>query len=167
LGGLSSPGVEGFLGRMVRARPSLRDRLQAVGFHPYGGGPNGGLQFTFARIRDLRAALERFFGARQVPIEITETGWAVPPTPEAWRGRRLRGLAVDLPQSSCAVARFIVFAWTTAPSGSSISGAGFGIAHRNGSLTGAARAFKAGVTTMLEQRSTGTFDGDLRCASGE
>ena len=152
LGGLSTHGLPGFLARLARAHPALRQRLQAVGYHPYGGGPGGGLAVTFARIRHLRSTLRRLFGSRPLPIEITETGWAVPPTPEAWRARRLRDLAAELPGSGCEVTRFIVFAWTTAPAGSPVSGAGYGIARPGGRPTPAARAFRAGIEDALAGR---------------
>ncbi len=41
VGGLSAIGVERFLARMLRARPGLAGRLDAVGFHPYGGARTG------------------------------------------------------------------------------------------------------------------------------
>jgi hypothetical protein len=151
LGGLVAEGVEGFLTRMLQAEPALSARMQAVGFHPYGGGPNGGLQVTYARIRELRATLDRLFAPRLVPIEVTEIGWAVPASPETWRSERLRGLAVELPRSDCDVTRLIVYAWTSPDSGPSLE-TGFGIAAIDGSLTESALAFKAGI---LSTRTSG------------
>ncbi|HEY3827967.1 MAG TPA: hypothetical protein VGL57_02105 [Solirubrobacteraceae bacterium] len=148
LGGLVTEGVEGFLGRMVRARPRMLRGLEAVGFHPYGGGPDGGLQTTYANIRILRTALDRLFPGRSVPMEITETGWAVPPTPEAWRSARLQRLALELPRSNCNITRFIVFDWTSVASGASLS-AGFGIASSDGVMTESALALKAAIASVL------------------
>ncbi len=147
LGGLSAIGVERFLTRMVRAQPALRERLAAVGFHPYGGGDHAGLTTTYNRIRALRGALTRLVPERQVPIEVTETGWAVPPIPEAWRTRRLERLATELPASNCGVTRFIVFDWRNDAS-SPASTAGFGIVRTNGSWTRSARALSRAIAQM-------------------
>ncbi|HEV7481968.1 MAG TPA: hypothetical protein VGO13_02590 [Solirubrobacterales bacterium] len=147
LGGLSAIGVEGFLARMVRAQPRLRDRLQAVAFHPYGGGDHAGLSTTYTRIRALRAALDRLVPSHPVPIEITETGWAVPPVPESWRARRLARLATELPGSNCEVTRFIVFDWRN-DSSSPASTAGFGIVRGDGSFTASARALQRAIAKM-------------------
>jgi hypothetical protein len=147
LGGLSAIGVKGFLARMVRAQPRLRERLEAVGFHPYGGGDHAGLSTTYARIRALRAALDRLVPDHPVPIEITETGWAVPPVPESWRSRRLARLATELPGSNCEITRFIVFDWRNDRS-SPPSTKGFGIVRADGSLTPSARALKRSIARM-------------------
>ncbi|HEX5146627.1 MAG TPA: hypothetical protein VFV85_06365, partial [Conexibacter sp.] len=144
LGGLSAIDLDAFLAGMVQASPQLVGHLDAVGFHPYGGGPDAGLQLTYARIRDLRAALSRLFPGERVPIEVTETGWAVPPVPEAWRARRLRRLALELPRSNCDVTRLIVHTWTSADRGASPE-AWFGIAYPNGRLRPSGAAFRAGV----------------------
>lgn len=147
LGGLSIIGLDGFLVRMVHAQPRLVRQLEAVGFHPYGGGVAGGLQTTYARIRTLRSTLNHLFPMRSVPIEITETGWAVPWVPEPWRSQRLQRLAVELPRSNCDVTRFIVYAWTSTDSGPSPE-AYFGIAHTDGTFTESALAFSAGIASV-------------------
>jgi len=147
LGGLSAVGVDAFLTAMAQARPQLVGQLDAVGFHPYGGGPNGGLQVTYDRIRALRAALTRSFPGRRVPIEITETGWAVPPTPEAWRADRLRQLALELPRSNCDVTRLIVHTWTSLDAGASPE-AWFGIAQPDGTLSPSGVAFQQAIALM-------------------
>jgi hypothetical protein len=146
LGGLSPPGVGGFVRRLVAAHPSLDSHLEAVGFHPYGGGSNGGLEITYERIRTLRTALESLEPAREIPIEVTETGWAVPWTSEAWRGNRLKALAIELPRSNCDVTRFIVYDWKSSNTGSSPEGY-FGIAAPDGAPTESALAFSAGIAT--------------------
>jgi hypothetical protein len=147
LGGLAVPGAEGFLTRTVLAQPRLRKRLEAVGFHPYGGGPNGGLQITYAEIRSLRSSLSKLVTAYSVPIEVTETGWAVPPTPEAWRSERLQRLAVELPLSNCNVTRFIAFSWTSEESEPSIED-GYGIVRADGTPTESELALHDGISMM-------------------
>ena len=148
VGGLSAIGVERFLARMLRARPGLAARLDAVGFHPYGGGPDGGLETTYARLRTLRSALDRLVpDGADVPIEITETGWAARYVPESWRAKRLRRLAFELPRSDCNVTRFIVHTWISAEAGPSPED-WFGIAHRDGRLAASGRAFRAAVRDM-------------------
>lgn len=154
LGGLSAVDVERFLARMLAARPRLAAELDAVAFHPYGGGPDGGLERTYARIRALRGALDRLFPARELPIEITETGWAVPPAPESWRARRLARLARELPRSDCGVTRLIVHAWTSADAGGSPEG-WFGIARADGTLRPSGAAFRAAVLAMTARRPAG------------
>jgi hypothetical protein len=154
LGGLSVIGVEGFLARMVQVRPLLASRLEAVGFHPYGGGANGGLQTTYERIRTLRATLSRLIPGRSVPMEITETGWAVPWVPESWRSQRLQQLAIELPRSNCNVSRFIVYSWTSTYSGPSPEDY-FGIAHVGGALTESALALRTGIASTRQPGSAG------------
>jgi hypothetical protein len=152
VGGLSVVGVRQFLTRMRRARPRLAGNLDAVGFHPYGGGPDGGLETTYARIRTLRSALDRLFPGMHIPIEITETGWAARWVPEGWRAKRLRRLALELPRSDCNVTRFIVHTWISSESGRSPED-WFGIAHAGGRLTPAGRAFRAAVRDMAGSQS--------------
>jgi hypothetical protein len=144
LGGLSSEEQTGCVTRLLEAYPRLGARLEAVGFHPYGGGPSGGLQITFARIGTLRSVLHRLVPARSIPIEITETGWAVPWTPEAWRSERLQALATELPRSNCDVTRFIVYDWESTDVGPSPEDY-FGIAGPGGAPTASAQAFSAGI----------------------
>lgn len=144
LGGLSAIRVGGFMRALVRDHPGLVGQVNAVALHPYGGGPDGGLQVTYDRIRLLRSVLDRLFPAARVPIEITETGWAVPPVPESWRARRLRQLALELPRSDCDVTRFIVHTWTSADAGRSPE-SWFGIARPDGTLRPSGRAFRAGI----------------------
>jgi hypothetical protein len=152
VGGLSAIGVGQFMQRMLRARPDLAGNVDAVAFHPYGGGPSGGLETTYARIRTLRSALDRLFPGASVPIEITETGWAARWVPESWRSRRLRRLALELPRSNCNVTRFMVHTWTSTESGSSPE-AWFGIAHPGGRLTASGRGFRAAVRSVLGSKS--------------
>jgi hypothetical protein len=160
LGGLSSEEVTGFLTRLLEAHPLLGKRLEAVGFHPYGGGPNGGLQLTFARISTLRSILHRLVPDRSIPIEITETGWAVPWTSEAWRGERLQTLATELPRSNCDITRFIVYDWESTDTGPSPEGY-FGIALPDGTPSASALAFSAGIaaarTTAVATTPVPTF----------
>jgi hypothetical protein len=147
VGGLAVPGAEDFLARMVLAQPRLRKRLEAVGFHPYGGGPNGGLQITYEEIRSLRSSLSKLVTAYSVPIEVTEAGWAVPPTPEAWRSQRLQRLAIELPLSNCNVTRFIAFSWTSEESEPSIE-ADYGIVRADGTPTESELALHEGISMM-------------------
>jgi len=154
LGGLSAVGADGFLADMLAARPPLASQLDAVGFHPYGGGPDGGLEQTYARIRALRATLDRLLPGHEVPIEITETGWAVPPVPEAWRAQRLARLVRELPRSDCGVTRLIVHTWTSTDAGRSPEG-WFGIARPDGTLGPSGAAFQAAVAAMTSHRPMG------------
>jgi hypothetical protein len=147
LGGLSAIHVGAFMRALVRDHPGLVGQLDAVALHPYGGGPDGGLQVTYERIRLLRTVLDRLFPAAEVPIEITETGWAVPPVPESWRARRLRQLALELPRSDCDVTRFIVHTWTSPDAGASPEG-WFGIARPDGTPRPSGRALRAGIAAL-------------------
>jgi hypothetical protein len=158
LGGLNPEGASDFVTRLMAAQPRLNIHLEAIGFHPYGGGPDGDLEITYERIRALRRLLDHLVPARYIPIEITETGWAVPWTPETWRSARLQALAIELPHSNCDITRLIVYDWISTDTGSSPEGY-FGIATPDGTPTASALAFGAGIATAREAavKSAPTF----------
>jgi hypothetical protein len=163
LGGLAAAGSATFLSQLLSAHPTLLERLQAVGLHPYGGGADGGLELTYARIESLRSALDRLWPDRSVPIEVTEIGWAVPPTPEDWRSWRLRRLVVELPRSDCDISRLVVFSWLGDPA---TTEAGFGIATPDGTLTPAGRSFGQAVRAMVAGGRSRLTGQELECAFG-
>ena len=64
------------------------------------------------RIARFRQALDRLDGP-EVPLEITEVGWATTAVSDAERGSDLATLAEDLPRSDCNIDRFLPYTWMT------------------------------------------------------
>jgi hypothetical protein len=143
IGGLSSVDVGQFLARMRARQPSLWSYVDAISYHPYGGSTT----MTFERIDVLRHALQDF-GVGHLPIEITETGWASPPSSEEHRALQLRRLVEELPRADCGVTRFIPYTWITDEEILSDPEDWFGIANRDGSLKPSGQAFREAVLRM-------------------
>ena len=111
VGGLVDWDGQAFIRDMYRARPDLRGRVDAVGYHPY--------HLTAARVEgsiaELRAALDRL-GQRSVPIEVTEVGLAATsPYVESLRARLLSQLAAELPSAGLGITRLIPHTWVSMP----------------------------------------------------
>ena len=143
IGGLGSIGVGDFLTRMAQRRPELWSYVDAISYHPYGGH----LGITFERIDLLRSVLASL-GVGHLRIEITETGWASPPTPESMRADHMRQLAEDLPRSNCGITRVIPYTWVTDEIDPADPEDWFGIANRDGSLKPSGTAYSAAVLRM-------------------
>jgi len=157
IGGLSSVNVGEFIRRMAARQPALWSHVSAVAYHPYGGSA----ATSFDRINTLRGAL-RLLGVGQLPIEVTETGWAVPPTTEAHRAAQMRALAEGLPGSGCGVTRFIPYTWVTTEIAAEDPEQWFGIANLDGSLKPSGEAYRSAVLAM---RGGNSPAGGYRCAA--
>src|SRR5256885_176201 len=83
-----------------------------------------------ARIAGFRATLDSLLGP-QVPIEITEVGWASTSVSESDRAGYLAGLADQLPRSDCNITRLIPYSWTSAEQNRSRMDDWFGIFNHN------------------------------------
>ncbi|HEV7481975.1 MAG TPA: hypothetical protein VGO13_02625 [Solirubrobacterales bacterium] len=144
VGGLSPTGLIDFLNGVEARQPGLIAEMDAVAFHPYGTT----FANTGARVRVLREWLDQH-GAATLPIEVTETGWATPPLPEADRATRMANLVRGLTQSSCGITRIIPYTWMTFESEESNPEEWFGIAHEDGSLKPTGIALTAAMASVL------------------
>src|SRR3954447_4341723 len=132
-----------FLRRMVAHRPDMRGNTDAVGLHPY----QANLVNTEARIAGFRATLDSLLGP-QVPIEITEVGWASTSVSESDRAGYLAGLADQLPRSDCNITRLIPYSWTSPEQNHSRMDDWFGIFNHNATPKQSGTAFLGSVQTM-------------------
>jgi hypothetical protein len=117
-----------FLGRMLAARPQLRDAVDVVGVHSYEPTPDG----VLADLRWYRDTLRRV-GLGQIPMSLDETGWytqgygSFGPTPEDVRASYYKELTSEVARSDCGVSSLAPFTWISAQSGGSPQ-AWFGVA---------------------------------------
>jgi hypothetical protein len=132
-----------FLRRMVAHRPDMKGYTDAVALHPY----QANLANTEARIAGFRATMDSLLGP-QVPIEITEVGWASTAVAETERADYLAALADQLPRSDCNITRLIPYSWTSAEQSRSRTDDWFGIYNHNASPKPSGAAYLATVKTM-------------------
>jgi Glycosyl hydrolase family 14 len=132
-----------FIQRMFAHRPDLKDHVDGVGLHPY----QANVSDTEMRIARFRQALDQLDGP-QVPLEITEFGWATTAVSDADRGADLATLAQDLPRSDCNINRVMPYTWMTEEQNGGDSEDWFGIANPDGSVKASGQAFLNAVQTM-------------------
>jgi hypothetical protein len=152
VGGLSPTRLIEFLNGIEARDPGLIAEMDAVAFHPYGTT----FANTGARVRVLREWLDQH-GAAALPIEVTETGWATPPLPEADRATRMANLVRGLSQSSCGISRIIPYTWMTFESDSNPE-EWFGIANWDGSMKPTGIALTAAMGSVLAGARTPASD---------
>ena len=99
------------------------------------------------RIARFRQALDQLDGP-EVPLEITEVGWATTAVSDAERGSDLATLAEDLPRSDCNIDRFLPYTWMTEEQDQSDSEEWFGIANADGSVKASGQGYLNAVKTM-------------------
>jgi hypothetical protein len=162
LGGLSPTGLVEFLDEIEAGNPGLIAQMDAVAFHPYGTT----FANTGARVRVLREWLDEH-GAAALPIEVTETGWATPPLPEADRATRMAILVRGLSQSSCDISRIIPYTWMTFEGDSSNPEEWFGIANEDGSLKPTGVALTAAMGSVMAGEATTVSDPCAGLGEGE
>jgi hypothetical protein len=139
-----------FLKRMIRRQPSLRTRIDAVGYHPY--------QMSYAGMRDGIRSVRTTLNALRMgstPIEITEAGMTTAWVSEATRADAIGRLARTLPtDTKLKVSRFIPYEWSSSHSGSDY-GQYWGIMNADGTptATGAAYVSAIGATTRAKARA--------------
>jgi hypothetical protein len=129
-----------FLRRMIRRQPSLRTRIDAVGYHPY--------QMSYAGMRDgirsVRATLKSLRMA-SVPIEITEAGMTTAWVSEAVRAKAIGTLARTLPgDKKLNVTRFLPYEWMAREQSADV-GDWWGIMHPDGSPTATGAAYVSAI----------------------
>jgi len=139
IGGLANGGTS-FLARLFQ-QSGLRGQVDGVAVHPYGRDPAQVLDF----VRGYRLRL-RALGAAQVPLDVTEYGWATHPiggttyAPASQQGTFISETAQDLLRSDCNVALVTFYAWTTAERVSASPDQWYGVASADGARTSATAA---------------------------
>lgn len=154
IGGLAlgTPGVTDeiqFIQRMWTHRPDLAGHVDGVGLHPY----QHSLSDTYMRIAHFRQGLDQVAGP-QVPIEITELGWATTSVPESERATDLSLLAQQLPHSDCNVNRLMPYTWLTQENNPADPEEWFGIWNHDGSGKPSGIAYLNTVKLMRGMTST-------------
>jgi hypothetical protein len=122
-----------FVEKMYAARPDLRGKVDAIGWHAYAKTPKA----IVRGVRDLRRTLRRL-GEGDMPIHITELGW---PTKghfpivigEIARAVSLENAAETLARSDCGIASVVVYTWTSAERDPEDKEDWYGIRHPDGS----------------------------------
>lgn len=143
VGGLSDR-APAFLSAMYKTEPGLRGNVDAVGLHPYGEDLGG----VLLKVVALRRALETL-GEGEVPIAITEMGWAtrgrseVPHAPDAVRARRVAMAAEVLALSDCGVEHVLPHTWVTREQSATDSEHWFGFVSPAGRPNATGRAYAA------------------------
>jgi hypothetical protein len=131
---------------MLASSRDLRGRIDGVGIHPYGATPHD----VLAGVVSARHALD-VLGLREVPLYITEFGWATRPSrgatsvSERVRPRYVRRALQALGHLDCGIAMIVLFSWVTAERNRSDEGEWFGIHPPAGGSSPDSRAFAAGV----------------------
>jgi hypothetical protein len=102
-----------FVRKMYAARPDLRGKVDALGWHAYAPRVEG----LLSGLRELRAALE-LEGEPDLPVHVTELGWPTggpDPTvlPDPARATALETAADRLARSDCAIRAVIAYTWST------------------------------------------------------
>src|SRR3954451_19434531 len=126
-----------FVMAMYAARPDLRGKVDAIGWHAYAPRVEGLLR----GLRDLRATLETEAEAG-LPVHATELGWPTAggdPTvlPEPARATALEAAADRIARSDCGVDALIAYTWRTPRHDAT----GFGIRRPDGRPGPSSRAF--------------------------
>ncbi|MDQ6607627.1 MAG: hypothetical protein M3Z06_13915 [Actinomycetota bacterium] len=152
VGGLADGSGSAFLAQLLR-RPELRGQVDGVAVHPYGRDPAQVLD----RVRGYRLQL-RDLGAGEVPLYVTEYGWATQPAggrtyaTTAERGPFIGAVAGQLLRSDCGVRMVVFYAWTTGQGNPASADQWYGVASADGApnsgtaaVASAARALSAPV----------------------
>ena len=150
-----------FIQRMYAHRPDLRGNVDGVGLHPY----QPTVADTYARIASFRQALDQVAGP-DVPIEITELGWATTAVPEAQRASDLQTMAEQLPRSDCNVTRFLPYTWLTQETDSSNPEDWFGIWNHDGTGKPSGIAYLDAVKLMRGLTPTAAPVGAVKICDG-
>ncbi len=112
IGGLTRPAW--FLSALLAADPGLRDRISAVGIHPYAANPGA----VLANVRSARLAM-RADGLASIPMYVTELGWQTRrrggrdwAAASARPGYIAQTLSI-LGHTDCDVGAVLLYAWLT------------------------------------------------------
>lgn len=146
IGGLTNPPV--FLPAVLSARPDLRGHIDGVAIHPYSPSPTAILHSV-----QTDRSLLRSLGLGDVPLYLTEFGWASSPrgardwiSPSLRPGYITRSFGA-LAHSDCGIGAVILYTWVTPERDSANEYDWFGIHPPRGKgATAATSAFAAGIT---------------------
>jgi polysaccharide biosynthesis protein PslG len=148
IGGLANTG-SAYLAELLR-RPELRGQVDGVAVHPYGRDPAEVLD----RVRGYRLQL-RGLGAGDVPLYVTEYGWATEPVggrtyaTAAERGPFIGAVAQALLRSDCQVRMVVFYAWTTAQSNPASADQWYGVASADGAPNSGTAAVAAAARALV------------------
>jgi hypothetical protein len=157
----AQPGAQVIIGGLAHAPtsiprfvslPVLGGEIDGVGIHPYGSTPAAVLE----NVRGARAALDAL-GLGQVPLYVTEFGWATsPPGGFAYLAGDIRPAYIEqtiaeLGHLDCGLAAVLLYAWTTQQRNPSNSNDWFGIHPPGGGETTDVRAFVQGMRAAGER----------------
>jgi hypothetical protein len=144
IGGLTRPAW--FLQAMLASDPGLRNGIDGVAIHPYGGTPAR----VFANVRAARLAM-RSNGIGAVPMYITEFGWTTQgnssfdSASEAARPGYISTALSTLGHTDCGVAAVLLYAWTTGENNPANPQDWFGISPPGAGGSADTEAFTAGL----------------------
>jgi hypothetical protein len=148
IGGLTNPPV--FLPALLAARPDLRGHIDGVAIHPYAPSPP-----AILAVVNADRALLRSLGLADVPLYVTEFGWASRPQgardwiPPPLRPGYIRASFQALAHSDCGIGGVILYTWVTPERDPVNEYDWFGIHPPRGGETPASTAFAAGIADAL------------------
>jgi hypothetical protein len=148
IGGLANTG-SAFLTELLR-RAELRGQIDGVAVHPYGRDPAQ----VLGRVRGYRLQL-RTLGAGDVPLYVTEYGWATQPVggrtyaTAAQRGPFISDVAQALLRSDCGVRMVVFYAWTTAQGNPASADQWYGVASPDGAPNSGTAAVAGAARTLV------------------
>ena len=144
VGGLTAAPT--FLPAMLAARPGMNGHIDGVGIHPYGPSPPAVLRRVAGARRTLTA-----LGMADVPLYITELGWATSPpgalsfVSEGQRPGYISRTIAALGHSDCGVAATTIYTWVTPERSRDDSQDWFGIHPPRGGSSPDTRALAEGL----------------------
>jgi hypothetical protein len=149
IGGLANPDPA-FLAEVL-AHTDIQGPVDGVAVHPYGRDPAQ----VLGRVRTYRLQLRRL-GAGEVPLYVTEYGWATQPVgglmyaPAAERGPFIGAVARVLLHSDCQVRMVVFYAWTTAQGSPASADQWYGVASPDGTPNAGTAAVAAAARSLAD-----------------
>lgn len=149
VGGLANPSAP-FLQGMIDALGGDTSRIDAVAIHPYAGTPDQMLPDVI----DTRTVLDQH-GGIDVPLDVTEFGWAVhaPSSGGPWvtdqqRASYLQQFTQTIARSDCSVERILPHTWVSLETNAANPEDWYGLVQPNGTPTLGASAYGATLAQL-------------------
>src|SRR5207253_2586420 len=95
-----------YLALMLITNPALKGTIDAIALHPYGSSAPDSAEWV-ANFRHAVAAL----GLGQVPLDLTELGWAYAADREPWRAAQMGDLGDVVSRSDCGIRIVAPYDW--------------------------------------------------------